>query len=144
MEDIKTEYKGYVIKYTECFDNTEEWTAFLDSTCAYSNQSLVAVKKWIDRKEKVKFDRFQAYLRDYDRGYKLVTITSIDENGIDAWYSDGESRGKSGLRYLIENTPANVTLINQIQKITGDIKTLQEQESLLRGQLTTLAAKGDK
>ncbi len=144
MKDIKTEYKGYVIKYTECFDNTEEWTAFLDSTCAYSNQSLVAVKKWIDRKEKVKFDRFQAYYREYGEGYKLVTITSIDENGIEAWYSDGEHRGKASLRYLIADTPENVKIIDQLQKISENFQTLNEQETILRGQLTTLATKGDK
>jgi len=144
MEDIKTEYKGYVIRYSQYIDGVEEWEANLGSTCAYSNQSLDAVKKWIDRKEKVKFDRFQAYLRDYDRGYKLVTITSIDENGVDAWYSDDGRKGKALLHWLVANTPANVTIINQIQKINGDIKTLQEQETLLRGQLTTLATKGVK
>ena len=134
---METTYNGFVIKFNEW---SELWEASLEGHTAYSKPSLKAVKESIDKQLKSKFVRISAFLNEWRRGYVKVTITSIDEDGTNAWVTKTNgSRGKESLASLYADTPDNVALIEEINITNKQIKVLEDKVSTLNNTLQKAA-----
>jgi len=130
---METEYKGFVIKFNEW---NETWDATLDGHSAYSKPSLKAVKESIDKQLKSDFKRITAFMDSWGKGFTKGTITSIDEDGINVWFTkECGDRGKEVLDYLYADTCENALIIEQISSTNKQIKELEKTVSELKNNM---------
>ena len=132
-DKIEITYKTFKIQYSEF---NEKWELLDDDNHhSYDNISLQAVKKYIDKLNKKKFDPIEAYYcPSYRYNYELVKITSIDEEG-QYWITRAENswpkRSKVSGDSLIKVTPENDELIKEIKKINAQETVLDEDKKKL-------------
>ena len=119
---MQISYKGETIQFSESMD-TWHWAN-------YSNVSLDAVKKYIDRSQKKDFENVSAWRENGTQdGFELVTVTSQAEQH-NYWIRDSNGRReKSYNSYLYAATPENTALIKEIEQ---EQKELEKQEKHVR------------
>ena len=143
MSEIVTIYRGEKIRYNE-FENN--WSCDL---IANSQLSLTELKKRLDKKldedGKVPFKKFCVWVpsfRYHGNGWRMVTVTSLTDDGKQAWITDGKERekvGRSGSDSPIPiyaATPENAALVAQIQDCAGAIKGAQRRIKDLESRMT--------
>ena len=117
-QPITTEYKGHKIAFNQY---CEEWR--LTDSHEVSKKSLQAVKDYIDKLEKKGFQRFQAYVYNYD-GFKEVTVTSIDDEKR-FWVSGLSSRQL--MKTVYKTGTDNLTRFESIKRNQNKIQELQKE-----------------
>jgi len=127
---MKEIYKGYEIEYLE---QIGKFNAKIGQS-SYDNESLSAVKKYIDNLEKKDFKRVDVIINDYT-GYEYGTITSCVKSrhyggheGIDCWISlKNGSRKKMDIKSVYLDNEKNREILDDIIKKEQEIKGIKQE-----------------
>jgi hypothetical protein len=142
-EEIKVVYRDSEITYNE---NSNTWNAECFSKPADTlANAKTRIDAKLDKEKRVPFNRFEAFVKrlNYDSGtWPLVTITSVTDDGKQAWAAIGKEREKIGSHYgpeplkVFPNTPENAELVAKIhalEKQTEEIlKSIEVTEKKLK------------
>ena len=108
------------------------------------SKSLEAINKFIEtggeKKEKVKRINREAIYNDY-QGYRKVIITSVAErygNYEQVWITNNGKRQKEYLKSLIDYTPENLQLIEEIKEVEKKMTKYDNIKDNLRKQFTKI------
>lgn len=132
MSEIKTTHRDIEITYNE---HRNRWACELFSKDA---ESLADARERIDKKldaeKKKPFQRFKAFVKSFGYGkggsWPLVEVTSITDDGKQAWVSLGSERQKTGSNYgnnplgLYLHSAENAALVAEIHEHEKAIEAL--------------------
>ena len=132
---MKTTYKGIEIQYDEDFNS---WDCSCDYG-KYSGESLVAVKSWIDRQEKKKFQRYEVIVKVY-YGLEIATVTSEKDSEVWIKYKNG-TKEKARKKNIVKKTDDNIKLYNQIKEVEKELKIFSQNKESEIQELTKILFK---
>jgi cation diffusion facilitator CzcD-associated flavoprotein CzcO len=136
MNEVKTTYRGIEVRYNE---HTSEWSCELFTKPAETLRlAKERVDKKLDTEKKKPFKRFKAYVKsvgyNHDAGsWPLVEVTSVTDNGQEAWVSCGGDRQKVSSAYghnpvpVYPETPENTALVNEIHELETAQKKIHQR-----------------
>jgi len=143
MSDITTTYRGVEVAYIE---HQDVWTCDLFTKPA---QDLRTAKERIDKKldteKKTPFNRFKAFVKAFQYGdgsWPLVDVTSITDDGTEAWCTLGSERRKIGGSYggkpaqIFPDTSENSALVESIHANEKAIAELKAKIEAAESQMT--------
>jgi len=140
MENIKVEYMGFEISYSE---EREVWSCEVTSA-HYEKQTLKECKKMIDdflKKEK-SFERYPAYKKSWNDGLIQIDITSVCSDDPKYYWTitkDGKNnREKTRKDNLFQMNTENTNIINSINNIELDISKLGKEKKELFNKLVVI------
>jgi len=140
MENIKVEYMGFKISYSE---EREVWSCEVASA-NYEKQTLKECKKRIDdflKKEK-SFERYPAYNNPWGNGLIQVDITSVCSDDPKYYWAitkDGKNnRRKIRKDNLFQVNTENTNIVNSINQIESNISKLQKEKKELFEKLVVI------
>ena len=132
---MKETYKGYEIAYQEY---NEAFSASIGDG-SYENESLIAVKKYIDNLDKKNFERVDVIAENWRNDYRPGIVTSCIKDkygGADCWVS---FKGKNGSGSRSKLDINRVYLDNESNKIIFDkIKAKQKNIENLNAEIKEL------
>ena len=132
MEEIKTPYKDYEIRYNY---NLEEWKLIKDDRDIYCNKSMMKILNYADKLDKKDFEPFTAWMRRYSQPYTRITVTSITEDGY-LWVKHiDKTRSKENASFVYADTTENVDKINLIAELNKKIDILCDEREELESSL---------
>ena len=131
---MKTTYKGIEIQYDEDFNS---WDCSCDYG-KYSGESLKAVKSWIDKRDKKKFQRYDVIVKSWNC-FGVGTVTSEINNEV--WIKDENGRRKVRKNDIVKKTEDNMELYNQIKEAEKELKIFRENKEAEIRELTKMLFK---
>ena len=143
MEELKIEYKGAEIEYSEYLN---VWVVKVGADRVNDKcVSLSAAKEVVDkyfRKERM-FKELEAWRKPsgWNGNFVRVKVTSKSENEDCYWISRNGRRSKESTNTLVAVTAENELLINEIIEIEKKIKKLQGEKESKDKQLTMIPEK---
>ena len=143
MENIKVEYMGFKISYSE---EREVWSCKVASAIL-EKQTLKECKKRIDdflKKEK-SFERYPVYCKSpyvWDGELIIVDVTSVCSDDPDYFWvvsKDGKNkRSKIRKNNLFQVNAENTNIVNSINQIESNIFKLQKEKKELFNKLVVI------
>ena len=135
---IQETYRGAIIAYNE---HNNQWDIQLGKARLASKDSLTKAREAVDRlfaketETREKFKRRDAWFCAYNSPFYKVVVTSVTDDGREAWISGDGTRSKTHLSDLFLDSEENTKIVSEIKQKQLEVERLHTEIFTLKKSL---------